>query len=516
MKISDAIRNEATKLVRRHQRYAADLEDRARRIERRSLVRPPKSVLVPHYWALHSGFNPYHVRCQASSIGYAIERALAARNYRPRPAVSFDVPKQGGGSRTVSVFQVADNELSRLVFKQLLAKNSSRLSAHCYAYRTDLTLHDAVLDIAADFRGQKRLFIAEFDFRKYFESISHKHIDALLRDGRFFITDLEMHVIRAFLRAPTLSQSQYNVGVETEREQGIPLGTSISLFLANIAAQPLDRRLERLGVGFARFADDTVIWSDDYSRVSQATTALEGAAREMGVDLNLAKSAGISILVPDGAPAEFKAKSAVDFLGYRISSANISIGKRSIEQVKEWISYLIYSNLLQEPKRGVLVPSRVAPNVDRDYVVMIFQIRRYLYGELSETQLRRYLAGEKRQIRYHGRMSFYPILDDDAQLRELDGWLLHTVYTSLRARARLFGRAGVTVLPSPHGLRKLDLLTLFAQSSKGTRLDLRLPSFARMAKLLRQASSIFGANAIANPKTLYGATPAKSDYGPVV
>jgi len=39
------------------------------------------------------------------------------------------------------------------------------------------------------------------------------------------------------------------------RERGIPQGTSISLFLANVAPWDLDRSLERLGVSFVRYAD---------------------------------------------------------------------------------------------------------------------------------------------------------------------------------------------------------------------------------------------------------------------
>ena len=416
------------------------------------------------------------------------------------------------------MFQVADNAVSRLVFRQLLAKNSSRLSARCYAYRNDLTLHDAVLDIAADFRGRSRLFVAEFDFRKFFDSISHEHIERALRNQRFFITESELHVIRAFLRAPTLEQATYTSTTPVVRSCGIPQGTSVSLFLANIAAQPLDHALERLGVGFARFADDTLIWSDEYALVCRATAALERAARDMGVDINLDKSSGISILTPTGAPREFKAKSGVEFLGYRISSEHIGIKQKSVDRIKRWISYLIYSNLLREPKAKRLILSRVAPSVDRDYVVMLFQVRRYLYGELGEMQLRRYLARATPPVRYHGLMSFYPIVDDFTLLRELDGWLLHTVYTTLRARGRLFAAAGVTSLPSPHELSEKQLLSFIGKTSNGTPLDLRLPSFARMAKLLRHASSVFGANAVADPSTVYGSVPErpKRGYGPVI
>lgn len=519
MNLSEAIGREAEKLIRRHQRYASQLEDDTRRIERRSGTRPPKTVAFPSYWSTDPGFDPYYVRSRSKSIGYAVNQALRVKAYTPRPAVLFDVPKSDGTLRGVSVFQIADNAISRTVFKQLLAKNSTRLSSRSYAYRSDLTLHDAVLDMSADVRHRKRLFIAEFDFRKYFDRISHAHIERLLTSGRYFITPTELSVIRAFLVTPSLPQATYSPSAGERRTIGIPQGTSLSLFLANIAAAPLDRRLERLGVGFARFADDTVIWSDDYSLVCRAANALEEAEKEMGVELNLQKSDGISMLVPaEGIDtAELKAKSAIEFVGYRVSLASIGIRDRAVARIKERIAFLIYSNLLQEPKRGTFVAARIAPPIDRDYVVAIGQIRRYLYGDLTESTLRRYLAREKPRLHYKGLMSFYPIVDDEVLLKRLDGWLLHTLHTTLRTRARLFKGPSATSMPQPHGLTPKALLSFVGTTTQGKKLDLRVPSFLRISKLLRNAASAHGANAVANSQTLYGATPNRSaGYWPLI
>lgn len=506
MNLTEPIWDEATKLIRRHQSYANDLHNELLRISRRSGLVPAKSLLTPAHWSSHEGFNPYKVRPRSPSIAYGIRNALLNRDYQPRPAVSFAVPKPDGGQRVVSVFQVADNAISRVLFHQLLAKNSPRFSAHCYAYRTDITLHDAVLHIASELRGRQRVFVAEFDFRKYFDSISHEHIERILTDSRFFVTDVELHAIRAFLRTPTLEQGSYTTAPNTLRTRGIPQGTSISLFLANIAAHPLDKHLERLGVGFARFADDTLIWSDDYANICQAANALQAASVAMGVAINFDKSAGISLLTPSADSAEFRSKPCVEFLGYQISPSKIGIRQRSIEGLKQKIAWLVFSNLLREPKRANCIAQRTLPKIDRDYVTMLFQIRRYMYGNLSETQLRRYLAKASPRIQYKGLMSFYPIVDDDKLLNELDGWLLHTVYTSLRKRGRLYAQAGLGNLPQPHGLRKKELVSFYGVSSSGAKLDLRLPSFARMSKLLRSATSLHGVGAIANAATLYGSS----------
>ncbi len=457
---------------------------------------------MPGYWSADPGFNPYHVRSRAAGIAYAIEKALDAGQYRPRPAVKYRVPKAGGGQRDVSVFQVADNAVSNLTFGRLIEKNARHLSAHAYAYRRDLTVHDAVLHVYSDFQAKSRIFVAEFDFSKFFDSIAHDHIRRVLSDQRFYLTEREIKVIDAFLRAPSLETSIYSRESLLEREKGIPQGTSISLFLANIAAYPLDRKLESLGVGFARYADDTLIWGESYDIVCRAVNALEETAFEMGVQLNFVKSEGISILCPEGLPAEFKSKSTVSFVGYQIGSKIITMRPSNLERAKAWMSYLIYSNLLQEPKRGNTPLARVASGVDRDYLVMLAQLRRYLYGELSESQLSKYMARQTPLLRYHGLMSFYPIVNDESLLKELDGWLLNSVYRALRVRAKLFKKAGIKHLPIPHGLPKKGLLKLHYRPSPERFVDLRFPSIARVARLISRASRTYGASAIANPKSI--------------
>jgi RNA-directed DNA polymerase len=275
----------------------------------------------------------------------------------------------------------------------------------------------------------------------------------------------------------------------------------VSLFLANIAAYPLDRKLEALGVGFARYADDTLIWGDSYDIVCRAVNALEDTAAEMGVTLNFNKSEGISILCPEGLQAEFRTKSSVSFIGYRIGSSLISFRPETLKASQDWLSYLIYSNLLQEPKKGRLAPERIGRDIDWDYVVMLAQIRRYLYGELRESQLRKYMGRQTPLMRYHGLMSFYPVVNDESLLKHIDGWLLHSVHRALQLRGKLLRNLGFTNLPLPHGRSMSDLVALRHITREGNRIDLRFPSIARVARLIRRASRTYGASAVANARS---------------
>lgn len=496
------IRADADKLIDRFKRYATSLHEEVMRRRRRSGQAVPKTILRPAYWTADRGFDPFYVRVHAKQIAYAVGKAIHTGRYRPRPAVSYEVAKSDGSKRIVSVFQIADSAVSRRIYKSLLSKNSARLSAYAYAYRADRTVHDAIQYIAADIRGNARVFVAEYDFSKYFDSITHDSVWRILQDHGFVLTASERSIIRGFMETPSIPHALYSAASAEPRTRGLPQGTSISLFLANVAAWPLDRALERLGVSFARFADDTLIWSPDYGRICQAADILLDASRSIGAAVNFSKSDGISILSPADMKAEMRQKSSVEFVGYSFSQTGIAMRASSVKRMKRRIAKIVFWNLLEQPKKGVIVPSRFAPMIDRDYRVMIYQLRRYLYGSLTELALRRFLARGSPRMHFRGAMAFYPLIDRLGFLADLDGWMLHTIYTALRSRTEILKAAGHTSLPPPHGLTKASLLGLRGRTRSGVSLDLRMPSFARMGRLLQRASQAYGANDVADPRSL--------------
>ena len=318
--------------------YLSELAREIARREARTGLHQQKTIQIPEHWGVDPGFNPYYVRRKAKAIARAVERALANRTYRSRTAFKYLIAKPGGGLREVAIFQIADSALSLLTFKRLMDKNARHLSPSAYAYRSDLSIHDAILHIASDLKLRNRIYLAEFDFKKFFDTISHNHILKMLDDRRFFVTVRERFIISQFLATQSARAHEY-LGPLLERQEGIHQGTSLSLFLANIAAYPLDRRLEGLGVGFARYADDTLIWSDTYSEIGRAANALEETAIEMGVDINFLKSKGITLLAPPGMRAEIPAQNSVDFIGYKLSQANLSIRDQKVMDIKK--KYLV-------------------------------------------------------------------------------------------------------------------------------------------------------------------------------
>ena len=95
-------------------------------------------------------------------------------------------------------------------------------------------------------------------------------------------------------------------------------------------------------------------------------------------------------------------------------------------------------------------------------------------------------------------MSFFPVVNDDELLKDLDGWLASKIYLALRCRTKLLKNLGVSSLPAPHGRDMAQLVNLKIGNK-----DLSIPSFLLMSKLLRTAARIHGANAVANPRSAY-------------
>lgn len=204
--------------------------------------------------------------------------------------------------------------------------------------------------------------VAEYDYSKYFENIDHDHLYGVLGE-HFFVTEVEWCVIRGFIEAGPSAAEDYRPLDGPPRAVGIPQGTSISLFLANAAAWGLDRALEDHGVGFVRYADDTLIWSTDYGRITAAADILHAHAEAMRVPVNIMKSQGVRLLVVPDARSEMRSTCHVDYLGYRIGLSSISLKPENETKIRMKVQRLIFSSLLREPLANTQEPSRLGTYV---------------------------------------------------------------------------------------------------------------------------------------------------------
>ncbi|SDO30199.1 reverse transcriptase domain-containing protein [Halobacillus aidingensis] len=429
-----------------------------------------KEVKKPFVWSVDKKYNPFYVLKNSEKIASAIAKKIKEGTYKPKAPYIHEIPKGNGKKREITVYQIPDAAVSNYLYKRLLSKNKHRLSSLSYAYRNDRNVHFAIQDIGLDLQSNSRLFVSEFDFSDFFGSINHQYLYDQLDQNGFMVSDFEKQIIESFLGS---------------LERGIPQGTSISLFLANIVCWKLDRSLESEGLRFARYADDTVVWSSNYNKICESFELISKFSKEAGIEINADKSNGINLMVKPGLPSEFdKTKEYIEFLGYKLSLSSISIKEESVNKIKKQISYLLYKNLIK-PLKGYQLKNIIVPSNDEDpaLVTAMMQIRRYLYGNLSESKLKSFVNGKYKRIRFKGIMSFYPLIDDVEQLKELDGWLKSTIYNTLKLRKKLFLKKNILRVSYnfPFNVSEKDLITRFKSASfKGTKGIYEIPSFLRI------------------------------------
>ncbi|MGE8206041.1 reverse transcriptase domain-containing protein [Heyndrickxia sp. NPDC080065] len=460
--------------------------------ERRRIKNPIlKEVRTPEEWDVDKKFNPFYVLKHKNQIAKSIFKKLINGTYQPFTPYVKQIPKKNSTkTRPVHVYQIPDEAVSNYLYNRLLSKNKHRFSSFAYAYRNDRNVHYAIQDIALDIKGNPRMFVAEFDFRDFFGSINHEYLLSQFNKNGFLISDFESDIIKKFL---------------IHFPKGIAQGTSISLFLANLACWSLDKKLELEGLRFARYADDTVIWSESYQKICKSFDIIQDFSRETGVEINFDKSHGISLLSKKGMPSEFQSdKKSIEFLGYKLSGDNISIKPSSVNKIKEHISYLLFKNLIQplntKPLQSVKIPSN---NNDSDFVTAIMQIRRYLYGNLNENMLKNYLNGSYKRLNFKGVMSFYPLIDDEKQMKELDRWLLSTILNTLRKRNKLLISHGHKRSNQfPFNLDKNNLLKeCKSKRIHGKKGLIEIPSFTRIYQAIKESVTVKGIEATMHPKS---------------
>jgi hypothetical protein len=203
--------------------------------------------------------------------------------------------------------------------------------------------------------------------------------------------------------------------------------------------------------------------------------------------------------------AEFRTTHGVIFLSHRLALRTISMSDRVVASACETMSGYIYNHLLREPIRGTQNMRRLARGLDRDYVALLSQLRRYLYGSLSEAQLRRLLRGPlPPKMSLGGLPGRHPLVNDTDQLRQLDAWLSTRVWLALRKRAQLLG-GSVSRTPAPWGYTQAQLGAFMTRSTRGRRLpvDGRLPSVVRMSELVRRAVRAHGTRVATHTSSLY-------------
>jgi len=288
----------------------------------------------------------------------AIREQLLNGHYHPQAVRRHDIPKPGGGTRTLGIPTVLDRFIQQCLLQVLQPQFDPTFSEHSYGFRPGRSAYQAVR-AAQGYIQSGRRWVADVDLAKFFDRVNH---DVLMERLSRRIADRRvLRLIRRYLVAGIMAD-----GVVVERHEGTPQGGPLSPLLANVLLDEVDHELERRGLVFARYADDLNVYTGSKRAADDAMATLKRRFARLRLEVNDAKSAvarvwerkflGYSFWVAVGRVVRCRvAPAALAGMKDRVREITSRKAGRSIESVAQDLrSYLVgwknYFRIAETPR----------------------------------------------------------------------------------------------------------------------------------------------------------------------
>jgi len=287
-----------------------------------------------------------------------IREQLLTGRYQPSMVKRVEIPKPGGGTRMLGIPTVLDRFIQQAVLQVLQPMIDPTFSESSYGFRPGRRAHDAVCQ-AQRYVQSGRRWVVDVDLEQFFDRVNHDVLMGLVAKR---ITDSRVRtLIRRYLEAGMMAS-----GVVVERHEGTPQGGPLSPLLANVLLDVVDKKLERRGHRFVRYADDSNVYVRSKRAAERVMERLIRLYAKLKLRINPAKSAvapardrsflGYSFWVAPGKIVKRRvAPKALEKMKERIREITSRNGGRSLTQVVALLrSYLVgwkaYFRLADTPR----------------------------------------------------------------------------------------------------------------------------------------------------------------------
>ncbi|GAA0896598.1 MULTISPECIES: group II intron reverse transcriptase/maturase [Streptomyces violaceusniger group] len=216
---------------------------------------------------------------------YKLWNRLASGSYFPPPVRAVDIPKSGGGTRSLGVPAVADR-IAQTAAAMMLEPDVERMfHQDSYGYRPRRSALDAAETCKQ--RCWRYPWVIDLDIQGFFDNVPHGPIVAAVEKH----TNLPwvLLYVKRWLVAPVQQPDGTLVG----RERGTPQGSSISPLLSNLFMHyAFDAWLSREypAIRFERYCDDAVVHCASLKQAHFVRDVIERRLLQFGLRLHPEKT----------------------------------------------------------------------------------------------------------------------------------------------------------------------------------------------------------------------------------
>ncbi len=313
---------------------------------------------------------------------------LAAEKIFTLSTVQKKLVNKGGSDkkRVVYTFSAEENAVLKVI-AYLLYRYDHLFPQNLYSFRRGIDAKAAISQLTSA-QSLDGMWVYKLDVSNYFNSID---VSILLGELSHLINDeAELRFFSCLLEG----DSAVYEGQVIHEKRGVMAGTPTSPFLANVYLTPLDRHFESLGIPYARYSDDIILFAPTEDELNVHRLFIADFLLSRGLCINTDKEA---------IAAPFKGWS---FLGIAYKDGRIDLSANTKDKLKGKIRRKARSLYRWKLRKGATDEQAVR--------AFIRTINRKLYVASDDS-------------RFCWTRWFFPLLTTDEGLHELDEYLVRYV-----------------------------------------------------------------------------------------